>query len=502
MTVLRTLYGKLAATLLLLFCLVGLIFLMLTRYSTELYQQEVSQELNRDLAQHIVAEKLLLQNGRVNQAALDDVFHMLMVINPSIELYLVDLEGRILAFSAPPGKVKRRDIDLRPVQTMLQGKAQLPLLGDDPREPTQRKIFSAAPVAGAQGVEGYLYVILASQEYAGVAQALQGSYALRSSAWMVASALLFAFVAGLLLFALLTRRLRRLTAAVGRWEQGGLGADPALVPSGSGRSGDEIDSLAATFNQMAERIAQQLQALKQTDALRRELVANVSHDLRTPLTSLQGYLETLLLKEHDLSAGERRKYLETAVRQSQRLGKLVGDLFELAKLECREVQPEPEPFSLSELVQDAVQKLDLVAQKHGVQLSASVSPDVPFVNADIGMIERVLVNLVDNALRFTPAGGSVSLSLAEEPDRVVVRVADTGCGIASDELPQLFNHAYRLTKVSRHHPESTGLGLAIAKRILELHGGTIHVESQLNAGATFSFSLPKFAGSPVLVPAP
>jgi len=290
MIVRRTLYGKLAAALLLLFCMVGLVFLMLTRYSTELYQQEVSQELNRDLAQHIVAEKLLLQDGRVNQAALDEVFHMLMVINPSIELYLVDLEGRILAFSAPPGKVKRRGIDLRPVQAMLQGKAQLPLLGDDPRDPAQRKIFSAAPVAGAQGVQGYLYVILASQEYAGVAQALQGSYALRSSAWIVASALLFAFVAGLLLFALLTRRLRRLTAAVGQWEHGGLGSDPALVPAGSGKGGDEIDSLAATFNQMAERSAQHFQALKQTDALRRELVANVSHDLRTPLTSLQGYL--------------------------------------------------------------------------------------------------------------------------------------------------------------------------------------------------------------------
>jgi len=499
--VLRTLYGKLAVTLLLLFCLVGLIFLLLTRYSTELYQQEVSQSLNRDLAQHIVAEKLLLQNGQVNQAALDEVFHMLMVINPSIELYLIDLNGRILAFSAPPGKVKRQDIDLQPVLSMLQGKAQLPLLGDDPRDPAQRKIFSVAPVAGAQGVQGYLYVILASQEYTGVAQALQGSYALRSSAWIIASAMLFAFAAGLLLFALLTRRLRKLTAAVRQWDKGDLSGDAAHVPASLGKSGDEIDSLAVTFSQMAERIAQQLQALKQTDAMRRELIANVSHDLRTPLTSLQGYLETLLLKEHDLNPEERKKYLETAVKQSQRLGKLVADLFELAKLECREVQPEPEPFSLSELTQDTVQKLNLLAQKRGVHLRAGVNCDVPFVNADIGMIERVLVNLVDNALRFTPAGGSVSLSLIEEPAHVVVRVADTGCGISSDELPLLFNHAYRLTKVSRHHPESTGLGLAIAKRIVELHGGSIHVESQLNAGATFSFSLPKFKGA-AFAPAP
>ena len=491
MTVFRTLYARLAAALLLLLFLVGLVFLAVTRYSTELYQQEVSQKLNRDLAQHIVAEKLLLQDGRVNQSALKEIFHMLMVINPSIELYLVDRNGHILAFSAPPGRVKLDDIDLQPVQAFLNGTPTLPLLGDDPRDPARRKIFSVAPVAGAQGLQGYLYVILAGEQYAGAAQALRGSYVLRDSVGLIGVALLFAFGAGLLLFALLTRRLRKLAAAVGRWEHGG----PAAIAPGTSKERDEIDHLAATFRQMAERIAQQLQALKKTDAMRRELVANVSHDLRTPLTSLQGYLETLLLKERDLSPDERRQYLETAVKQSRRLGKLVGDLFELAKLECREVQPEPEPFALSELMQDVVQKLDLVAHQRGVHLSAAVSPDAPFVNADVGMMERVLVNLVDNALRFTPAGGSVSLSLAEEPDQVVVRVADTGCGIAPDELPQLFNHSYRLTKVSRHHPESTGLGLAIAKRILELHGGTIRVESQLNSGATFSFSLPKFAGA-------
>lgn len=490
MSILQTLYGKLAATLLVLLCLIGLIFLAVTRYSTALYQQEVSQKLNRDLAQHIVAEKLLLQNGRVNQTALEEIFHMLMVINPSIELYLIDLKGHILAFSAPPGKVKSHDIDMRPVQTFLAGSTALPLFGDDPRDPAQRKIFSVAQIADLQGAQGYLYVILASEEYSGVAQALQRSYVLRGSVGVIAIAMIFSFVLGLFIFAGLTRRLRKLTTAVAQFKQDDFTGSKALVVSQTGRRFDEIDQLTLTFNGMADRIAHQLQTLKQTDTMRREMVANISHDLRTPLTSMQGYLETLQLKADSLTSEERERYLETAINQSHRLGNLVSHFFELAKLECLEVQPAPELFSLSELAQDIVQKLELAAKKRGIQLSASPSSTLPFVHADIGMIERVLVNLIDNALRFTPSGGDVCITLAEEGDTVKVMVSDTGCGIAPDQLPQLFNHAYRQPRISRHQPDSTGLGLAIAKRILELHGSAIQVQSEVNIGTTFTFTLP------------
>ena len=131
----RSLYAKLAAVLLGLFCLVGVSFILITMFSTEMYQQEVNQKLNRDLAEHIVAEKLLLENSRINEEALREIFHMLMVINPSIELYLLDPQGEILAFSAPPGKVKRKHVDLRPVKTWLAGVSTLPVLGDDPRDP-------------------------------------------------------------------------------------------------------------------------------------------------------------------------------------------------------------------------------------------------------------------------------------------------------------------------------------------------------------------------------
>jgi len=150
---------------------------------------------------------------------------------------------------------------------------------------------------------------------------------------------------------------------------------------------------------MADRIHHQIQQLTQTDQLRRELIANVSHDLRTPLTSLQGYLETLSLKEGTLSAEDQRTYLAIATAQSEQLGKLIAELFDLTKLNSQEMRPHLEPFAMNELVQDVVQKITLVAEKKHVRLEAQSPANLPFVSGDIGLIERVLENLIENAIR-------------------------------------------------------------------------------------------------------
>src|SRR5210317_1316848 len=156
----RSLYSKLAAVLTGLFCLVGLAIIVVTMFSTDMYQQEVNQRLNSKLADHIVAERLLMQDNRVNQEALADIFHMLMVINPSIEVYLLDTRGNILAFSAAPGKVKRRRVNLEPLLDMLDKNVTIPLRGDDPRDPTGKKVFTVARIPEQGRLQGYLYVIL------------------------------------------------------------------------------------------------------------------------------------------------------------------------------------------------------------------------------------------------------------------------------------------------------------------------------------------------------
>lgn len=485
---LRTLYAKLAVVLLGLFCLIGGVLLAVTLFSAQMYQQEVSQKLNRDLAAHI-AEKILLKDERINEKALKEVFHMLMLINPSTELYLLDPDGKILGYSASPGKVQRTHVSLKPVEQFLRGQTSLPVLGDDPRALGDRKVFSAAPIGVAGKRQGYLYVILGGEQVDNITQLLQGSYILRLTVWGAGAALLFSLLAGLALFALLTRRLRRLSTAMEAFKEQNFN-DPVQFAVEEGHERDEIDRLGITFWEMAERIRTQMARLRETDALRRELVANVSHDLRTPLASLQGYLETLLLKDESLSAQQRQEYLKVAARHTRRLSKLILELFELAKLDSRETEPQVEPFSLAELVHDVAQKFQLRAQEQEIQIETDLNAGAPFAEADIGMIERVLDNLIENALRHTPRGGTVRLSLIPNRDCITLEVADTGCGIPEKELPYIFTRFYHPAPTDRNNPDGTGLGLAIARGIMELHGRELSVRSALNCGTVFSFELP------------
>lgn len=481
----RSLYSKLSAVLLALFVVIGVLAIALISSSTRLYQQEVNQKLNRQLAEHIVAEKTLIRDKLVNQGALEEVFHMMMVINPVIELYLLDPTGKVLAYSAEPGKVKRSVVDLAPIQTILSGAPKLPLFGDDPRNFDRKKVFSAARVVTDGREEGYLYIVLGGEEYDGVVDGLAQSHILNVSAWIIAGALAASLLAGLLLFALLMRKLKRLAFSMAAFKAGEV---PPLTLATAG--GDEIDRLTSTFQSMAQQIQEQMSAIKKTDTMRRELVANVSHDLRTPLATLQGYVETLLLKDASLTAEERRRYLDIAILHCKRLNKLVGELFELAKLDANASNMNCEAFNLSDLAQDIIQKFELPASERGILISASFPRDLPFVYADIGLVERALENLIENALRYTPQGGTIELALTPAQHGVTVQVKDTGCGIPQDELPRIFDRFYQLEKSRNANPGSSGLGLAIAKRILELHGSRIEVQSALEKGTSFSFLLP------------
>lgn len=483
-----TLYGKLAAVLLGLFCLVSVLFLIVARFSVEMHQLEIAQKLNRDLARHIASETPLMLDDHVNKEALDNVFHQIMIVNPSIEIYLLDSQGQILAFSAPPGKVQRNAVALPPIKSFLRANSELPILGDDPRRTTGSKIFSVAAIPTHGEPRAYLYIILGGEEYDSIAQMVQGSYILKLSVSAILAILLFALLAGLMLFALLTRRLRRLTTAVESFRQSDF-IDAPLVFKGA-QGADEIDRLGQAFQQMSERIVQQMRRLKDTDKLRRELVANVSHDLRTPLASIQGYLETLLLKQDTLTADEQRHYLEIAGKHSARLGKLVAELFELAKFDSNEIKLHLERFPIAELMQDIAQEFRLAAEKKKINLEICLEENSPVVFADIGLLARVFGNLIENALRYTPPGGTIRFGLSVDKDKASIRLSDTGCGIPPEDIPYIFDRFHRVEKHHWENSEGAGLGLAIVKRILEMHGSYIVVESAPNQGAAFSFHLP------------
>jgi len=492
----RSLYGRLALALAVLFTVVALGMVAVAHHFSGLYQQEATQRLHADLAGHIVAEKLLMRNGRVDARALDEIFHMLMVINPAIELYLLDPSGRMLAYSAPPGKVKRASIDLAPVRDFLARRSDFPILGDDPHDLEGRKIFSVAPISQGKQLQGYLYVILASEVASSVAQGLRASYARQEGAWTIALGLLAAFVAGLAAMFGLTRRLRRLTLDIARFKQGELAETDAVQVT----AGDEIAQLQGCFRQMAVRIESQMRQLKERDEQRRERVAKLSHDLRTSLTVMHGYLETLHLKADRLSGEESRKFLHTAVKHSGLLADMVSDFFELAKLEYREVAPQRERFSIGELAQDVVQKFQPTVSMRGVHLSCEAGPGLHWVEADIGMMDRALTNLVANAVKFTPAGGAVSVRLACDGKQVRVAVEDTGCGIDSEYLLHLREGSASALPPGRSRPDSSGFGLAIVTHILLLHGSSLSIRSVYGQGSCFSFLLTLDASEPLRMP--
>ncbi len=483
----KTLYGKLAITLFGLLAAVGVVYVLLTAYFTKDHLRRTSQELNRTLAANLILERDLVSNGALNNEAVMNVFESFMTINPSIELYLLDHDGKILSYSAPKYAVIREQVDLTPLNAFLDG-AEFPILGDDPRDTSRKKIFSVAPLTDKSGELCYLYVVLRGENYDSIFEVLGDSYILRAGTWIIVGSLLFALIAGLMLFSQHTRRLTRLSEAMTDFRNSDFESvtdSPELVT----HSEDEIGKLETSFDELASRVISQLNELRDTDKHRRDMVANISHDLRTPLASMQGYLETLLLKQGQLQADKQHEYIEIALRHSHRLGKLVKDLFELARLDSGDINVEKSSFSLHELTYDIMQKHQLDAEKRDIKLRCNNPGDICQAYGDIGLIERVLENLIENAIRHCNDHGHVDIAITEKNGGVDVQVSDTGQGIPADELKLIFGRFYQVDKHRPSKSGSGGLGLAIVKRILDLHYSDISVASEVGKGTRFSFTL-------------
>ncbi|MDD1964323.1 HAMP domain-containing histidine kinase [Pseudomonas putida] len=454
--------------------------------SNKMHELEVVQGLSRDLAQHIARDTQLMDANGLKPDAVRELFSQLMLVNPSVEVYLLDGDGRIVGDAAPKDRVLRDRVDLAPVRELLAGKP-LPILGDDPRSMDARKVFSAAPLMVMGKPAGFLYVVLLGEAHDRFAERGATSEALNTALWSIGLIALLCLFAGLAAFGWITRPLRRLTDSVSHFD---INAAPVLLPaeaSGHPRHGDdEIAVLDATFRQMQNRLSEQWQTLTRQSQDRRELVANISHDLRTPLASLHGYLEVLSVKDASLSPEERRRYLGIALDQSRKVGGLAQSLLELVRLEHGFVVPVVERFSLTDLVQDIFQKFELGAEAKAVTLTPNFPPTVPGVHADLGLIERVLTNLFDNALRHTPTGGDIRIALQPQGKYVEVTVSDSGPGIAAELREGLFLRPFNIGGARR----DGGLGLRIVHQILQLHGIRIALIDVPGQGATFRFALP------------
>ncbi len=256
-----------------------------------------------------------------------------------------------------------------------------------------------------------------------------------------------------------------------------------------------MDDLQAARRQLrrasdAERCARE--QAEQATQLKDEFLANISHDLRTPLASLQGYLETLLLGPAAVGHADRARYLDAAVAQSAKVNRLAAEPGELAQLESGTMQPALARFSLAQMLLDVVRKLELAVKERSQRVRLYLPRELPDALADAGMIERVLTNLLDNAIQYTPQGSEIrveiSADVGSENGQLLVTVLDTGPGIPAELHAGLFS---RPSPVARaHRPGGSGMGLVIVQRLLQQHGREIRLVQRAGYGAAFSFGVP------------
>jgi signal transduction histidine kinase len=479
----------------LLLSLGAVMYLLLQHYSAQA-ALEAGQRMNLGLARYVVEHQppgLITPAGQPDRGLMKQLALHVMAINPSVELYLLDANGRVLAHALeglqgpdPLGV----QVDMAAMRRLLLAESDssvlLPVLGTDPRNPARANTFSVSAIAPPGGGMGYLYIVLNGSMAQGVAASLGNSGALRAMAVGAALSTLLAVAVLWLAWRHLTRPLRQLIDELKSFRDDG-------AAEAQSEGSDEIGVLRSAVQAMRQRIAQQFQRLEDSDRQRRELVSNISHDLRTPLSSIQGYVETVLLRGEAIDGPTRATHLRTALRHVDLLGKRIADLFELSKLDAGRVEPRQEVFCLAELLQDVVQNYRLAAERRGVSLSLAAGSHLQArVLADIAMIERVLQNLIDNALRYTASGGAVELAIENRGAFMQISVSDTGIGIETRNLPHIFERYWRATDAAESGAtNSSGLGLAIVKRILDLHGSAVRVHSEFRRGTRFEFLLPQ-----------
>ncbi|WP_339704333.1 HAMP domain-containing sensor histidine kinase [uncultured Kriegella sp.] len=481
---------KLWFAFILLIILMGASYIFITIYYVDKYSHATAQRVDAHIADHLIKEMFqndspFLKDGSVNKPLFGDLMHDMMAINQSIEVYLLDKTGEVLysVVLDHSANAPAKTVALGPIQAFIASDGEEYILGDDPRNPGEQEIFSAAPFS-IDGREGYIYIILEGKELQLVSNNLVGTYFSKLGIGALLLSMLFTVIIGLLSIWFLTKNLRLMTGTVRRFQEGDLDVrieDPEK---------SDIAIFAHSFNEMADTIVSNMDKMKSVDLLRRELIANVSHDLRTPLAILKGYIETMQIKKNSLSDQEKEEYLQITHDNVDRLSNLINQLFEYSKLEAEQVSPVKEPFSITELSHDLIAKFRVLAEQKQITLQLDNPQENSMVYADVSLVERALQNLIENALKYTEPNGKVTLAIQRKNKNVEINITDTGTGIPLSEQPFIFDRYKQVDKSAKK--QGYGLGLAIVKKIMDLHDTTITVLSKPKEGSSFIFNLPAY----------
>ncbi len=435
----------------------------------------------------------------------------LVLYEPDTQLYVLDAQGAVITSTLENALPAGLTVRLAPVREAAGSEPMPYVMGDDPENMGARAIVAAkalnrSVIRPGQAASGYLYLVSRPPSLGESRMA-----ALRGTLSQPAFQLLLCLVAVATLLAAwvtaqVTRPLARLTTAVSEVTKGGLdGLASGAVPASGAMpvpgtpwphvdSRDEFGQLARGMGAMMQTLQTQWATLRRLDHFRREGVSNLSHDLRSPLTATAACLETLDNRwAAHVDAAQDRQLIAVALRNTRNAARLVQSLGDLAQLDEPEFRIRADVIDVAELLDDVAMRFAERARSQGIALLAQGGTGAPVLaRLDVALFERALANLVDNALKFSPAGARITLAATHEAQWVAVRVHDTGPGIAAADLPHLFDRFYqsRQSAEPASSESGKGLGLAIVKRIAELHGGRVEVTSTPGTGTTAALLVP------------
>lgn len=340
--------------------------------------------------------------------------------------------------------------------------------------------MTTTPLVIGDRFAGMVLVLFLESQPTGIPHELGRLLSLPSTLMLMVASVVVAVV----VFNPARRRLEGLEQAAQKLGAGDL---KARAPQSGG---DEIARVAGAFNRMASELESRDAALRTSDGLRRQMMADVSHELKTPLTAMRGYIETLRMPEVALDTERRDRYFETIDRETRRLERIVKDLLDLARYEHGAVVLQRRMFDIERLFENVAKRHEHAAQTKNVAIRIHIDPLADQVTADPDRIEQAIENLVANALRHTPSGGTITLTATQKDGVATLSVSDSGSGIAPEHLPHVFERFYKVDASRAAETTGSGLGLSITKAIIERHGGTIGVASQPGR-TTFTIQLPQ-----------
>ena len=413
---------------------------------------------------------------------------------PHTGLYLLSPEGEILATSGQ-GRILWASyrVNLAAIRAAQDYDATMPIFAEDPDELGETRIVALRPLRGRDQGAGWLMVVSRSTDLLTQTSEVVKSYALRTGAKAALLTLAIAVALTAAMLAVLTRPLSLLTRRVERIQRSGFSSPITDEEFPYGDRNDEIGRLSDSFRDAFERLKLETDQVATIDARRRDMVASVSHDLRTPLTALIGQLETVRMKRDVMPRAEQDRFIDGAFNNAQHLKRLTDALAELGRLDDPAFRIEMEPIALHELCDDVAHRFQTHAERLGVHLAVNYPDGLPLANVDAALIERALSNLLENAIRVTPPGGAIDVdvsaaALHEEP-AIRVAVSDSGPGVSPEDQARVFERFFQSSE-HRGRRGSSGLGLAIVSRVVELHHGQAGVSNRPGKGAVFHLLLP------------